>query len=439
LALAIPVETLGSHGGLGLWASGAVLISLAAMDRKVWCAHLGILSVSMAGYASAFRLLEVSAQKPERAIAGAAIALLVCFLLRTLAVHASDDEDRSPIPPHVYWTWAIINSFVAFAAFALFAALFWNQRGVRSASWATVASSGFLLAGATALYIDMARVLKREVFVYLAELSIGSFFLFLWIARPDLFGSGFFRRYWPLILIASAYGITFASIVMERAQSELFARPLRFSGLLLPMGPILGSWLVETHVAGGALAMSAVLYATVASLRDSKPLWVVASLLGNASIWSFLAVGDFHVLGRPELYLAPLALTFVLVGRALENTRPFEAKLLREGGALMVYLSLTFALFIDGDARVYESIALVVLSIGGVLLGMKTGIRQFVILGAGFLLMTVTTNVYWLKEDAAWIWWLYLVVMGIGLIVFFSFLEKIRNTFGSGPASSDDP
>lgn len=71
------------------------------------------------------------------------------------------------------------------------------------------------------------------------------------------------------------------------------------------------------------------------------------------------------------------------------------------------------------------------------LLGIAWRLRAFIVLGAAFLAIDLTANAWWLSKEAAWLWWVWVVGLGLGVIALFSSFERLRNALG--PAAGAGP
>jgi hypothetical protein len=131
------------------------------------------------------------------------------------------------------------------------------------------------------------------------------------------------------------------------------------------------------------------------------------------------------------VWLIPPALS-VLVAGHVNRKWLSEAQLtaLRYVCITLIYVSSTGEMFIAGAGRsIWHPMILATLSILGVMAGMLMRIRAFLYLGSSFLFLSIVSMVWHAAHiiDRVWPWWVFGLVMGIALLVFFGVFEKKRN------------
>ena len=47
------------------------------------------------------------------------------------------------------------------------------------------------------------------------------------------------------------------------------------------------------------------------------------------------------------------------------------------------------------------------------------------VLGTIFVVLDLIANIYWLGQDQAWVWWVSIMVLGLGVILLFSYFERL--------------
>jgi hypothetical protein len=117
----------------------------------------------------------------------------------------------------------------------------------------------------------------RGSYVYVAEVTLVLLFMHIRLTMPWLF-SGFFQRYWPLVVLAIAYAGVAVSEFLKRRNVHVLAQPIERTGVFLPLLPVIGFWIAQSQVE----------YSTL--------LFVVGGLYGLLSIlrrsfWFGLAAG----------------------------------------------------------------------------------------------------------------------------------------------------
>ena len=271
----------------------------------------------------------------------------------------------------------------------------------------------------------------RRNYVYVAELMLGLLFMHIRLTMPWLF-TGFFERYWPLVVVALAYlGVT-ASELLRRRGVFVLAHPLQRTGAFLPLLPVLGFWLTEPHVDYSALLfVIGGLYGLLAILRRSFGFGVMAALAANGGLWYLWhRTSDYTFLQHPQLWLIPAACS-VLIAVYLNREDFSEEQMvgLRYSALVTIYASSTADIFINGVANSpWLPMILAALALGGVLCGMIFRIRAFLMLGSIFLLLAIVTMIRYAHVNFGWtwLWWVAGIITGMMIIATFAVFEKKR-------------
>ena len=192
----------------------------------------------------------------------------------------------------------------------------------------------------------------RTVYVYAAEALLALLFLHIRVTMPWLF-SGWFLRFWPLVVMAIAFvGVGLGEFFQRRRQSVL-SEPLTTTGALLPLLPALGFWVMSSEVHYSLLLLSiGVLYAALSVLRKSFWFAVLAALAANGSLWYLLHEREgLSIAEHPQLWLIPPALCVLVAGYInRERLSAEQSAALRYGSAIVIYVSSTADIFINGVA-----------------------------------------------------------------------------------------
>lgn len=96
---------------------------------------------------------------------------------------------------------------------------------------------------------------------------------------------------------------------------------------------------------------------------------------------------------------------------------------------VVIYVSSTADIFINGVAQSpWLPPILAGLSIAGVFCGIMFRIRAFLLLGSIFLLLAITTMIYYAAENFGWTWLWYVagIITGALIIATFAVFEKKR-------------
>ncbi|MBV9958952.1 MAG: hypothetical protein JO360_11055, partial [Acidobacteria bacterium] len=236
----------------------------------------------------------------------------------------------------------------------------------------------------------------RMKYVYVAEVLLALLFMHIRLTMPWLF-TGFFEQYWPLVIVFLAFLGVGLSEALRRQGVLVVARPLERTGAFLPLLPVIGFWIIQSHVDYSLLLfMIGLLYATLSILRSSFMFGVLAALAGNGGLLYMLhQTESYGFLQHPQMWLIPVALS-ILVAAYLNRERLTEDQLsgVRYVTLMMIYVSSTADIFINGVAKSpWLPLALAGLSLAGVFAGIMLRVRAFLYLGATFLLIAVITMI----------------------------------------------
>jgi hypothetical protein len=273
---------------------------------------------------------------------------------------------------------------------------------------------------------------RRRNYVYVAELMLALLFMHIRLTMPWLF-TGFFERYWPLVVVAIAYlGVT-ASELLRRRGVLVLAHPLERTGVFLPLLPVLGFWLTDPQVDYSLLLfVVGGLYGLLSILRRSFMFGILATIAGNGGLWYLWhRTADYNFVQHPQLWLIPAACS-VLVAAYLNREDFTEEQMvgIRYFALMTIYASSTADIFINGVANSpWLPMILAALSLTGVFCGMIFRIRAFVMLGAIFLLLSITTMIYYASANFGWtwLWWVAGIITGMMIITTFAVFEKKRD------------
>lgn len=272
---------------------------------------------------------------------------------------------------------------------------------------------------------------RRSAYVYAAEAMLALLFMHIRLTMPWLF-TGFFERYWPLVVVGIAYlGVTISEL-LRRRRVLVLARPIERTGALLPLLPVLGFWIAASQVDYSLLLFTVGgLYGLLSILRQSFLFGLLAALAGNGGLWHLLHnTSDYRFWQHPQLWLIPAGLS-VLIAAHLNRKDFSEAQMagIRYLALLTIYVSSTADIFINGVARSpWLPLVLAALSILGVFGGIILRIRAFLLLGSLFLLLAIATMINYASSNFGWTWLWYVsgIVTGALIIATFAVFEKKR-------------
>jgi hypothetical protein len=271
----------------------------------------------------------------------------------------------------------------------------------------------------------------RPAYVYAAEGLLVLLFVHIRLSVPEIF-SGVFTAYWPFVVIAIAFAGVAVSEFLRRRGLMVLAEPLHRTGAFLPLLPAIAFWIVSSNVDYSAVLFAVgMVYGTVSLLRRSFGFGLLAALACNGGLWFFLQhTGSFRIDQHPQIWFIPAALSVLIAGH-LNRARLTEEQMtgLRYACLSVIYVSSTFDIFLNGVAQSpWLPMVLAGLAIAGVLCGVAFRVRAFVILGALFLLIAITTMIRYAQVSFGWTWLWYIagIIAGGLILLTFALFEKKR-------------
>lgn len=272
----------------------------------------------------------------------------------------------------------------------------------------------------------------RAGYVYFAELMLALLFVHIRLTLPWLF-TGFFTLYWPLIVMAVAYFGVVVSEALRRQELPVLSKPIERSGAFLPLLPVLGFWLAHSEVNYSLLLLVVGgLYGLLSILRRSFVWGALAAVAGNGGLWYWLQqTNDFHFFQHPQLWLIPVAAS-VLIAAHLNEEKLSDDQMagLSYLSLVTIYVSSTADIFVNGVANSpWLPLVLGALSLCGVFSGILLKVRGLLLLGSVFLLLSITTMIWYASANLGWTWLWYVagIATGASIIFMFAIFEKKRN------------
>jgi len=272
----------------------------------------------------------------------------------------------------------------------------------------------------------------KEGYVYLAEVLAAVLTLHVRATMPWLF-SGRITQYWPVLVIALAFAVVAAGEVCERYGRRVLARPFGRFGVFLPVLALLEFFIASSQVHYSiVLLTTGALYGVLAVLRRSVVLGVLAGVSLNGSLWYLLNyTPGLGITQHPQLWFIPPSLAVLAAGH-LNRARLTEQhrKALHCACLFAVYLSSTADIFLVGVAEApWLPLVLAGLSVVGVLVGFVSRVRSFLLLGTGFLCLSLMTMIWHAAANLGWTWVWYVagIALGATIITVFALFEKKRN------------
>lgn len=272
---------------------------------------------------------------------------------------------------------------------------------------------------------------QRRICVYAAEVVAALLFAHVFMCRPYLF-AGFFRPYWPYIVMAIAFAGVGVGELFQRSGIRVLSDPLQRTSAFLPLIPALGFWIVAAEKSNYSVVLFAagVVYLVLSMLRKSAYNLVAAVVAGNAALWSLLADSDLLFWQHPQFWLIPPAASALIAGQInRRHLKPGQLAALRYACVLVIYLSSTSEIFLRGVGEsLWPPMILAALSVAGVFVGIMLQVRAFLYLGTSFVMLSVITMVWHAQRaiDHVWPWWAFGIGLGICILVLFGLFEKKR-------------
>lgn len=272
---------------------------------------------------------------------------------------------------------------------------------------------------------------QRRMCVYAAEVVAALIFAHVYMCKPTLF-AGFFRPYWPYIVMAIAFAGVGVGELFQRSGIRVLSDPLQRTSAFLPLIPALGFWIVAAEKSNYSVVLFAagVVYLVLSMLRRSAFSLVAAVVAGNAALWSLLADSGMSFWRHPQFWLIPPAASALIAGQInRRHLKPAQLAALRYACVLVIYLSSTSEIFLRGIGEsLWPPMVLAALSVAGVFVGIVLQVRAFLYLGTTFVLLSVLSMV-WHAQRAiqhVWPWWAFGIGLGICILVIFGLFEKKR-------------
>jgi hypothetical protein len=270
----------------------------------------------------------------------------------------------------------------------------------------------------------------REVYVYGAQVILLMLVIHLRVTMPYLFG-GWFQSIWPMLAVLLGFAGVGVGEWAERRGWAVLANPLRNSGSLLPLLPILAPWIAPSQVDHGVtMLVSAVGYGMFGFMRSS-PIYITAAIVcANLASWQLLHKRDLSFAQHPQLWVIPPALCVFAACQYFKDrlTSPQLASI-RYASIGSIYVASTSEIFLQGIAKApWLPIVLAVFSILGILFGIASRIRSMLWLGSMFLAVSMFSILWYAAVDLeqTWLWYVCGIILGATMLFVFGLFEKRR-------------
>jgi hypothetical protein len=263
----------------------------------------------------------------------------------------------------------------------------------------------------------------RMAYVYGAEGVTVITLLHARLTLPWLFG-GFFLTWWPLVVMALAFTGVGLSEIFQRRGKLVLAEPLERTGIMLPLLPVIGFWVIHSNVTySGLLFLVGLFYGALSVMRRSISFGVLAILAGNGGLWKLLdGIDGYGFYQHPQLWLIPVALSVLAAARVNRDRLTQEQMtIVRYAALIAIYVSSTSDIFVNGVSESpWLTIVLAALSVLGVIAGLMLRVRAFLFLGTAFLLLSMLTLIWTASVHLNWGWLWYVAGIGMGVLILFT-------------------
>ncbi len=384
------------------------------------CATLGLLIASRLGRSGL----------GPRSIYAAAVALAGAFVVWSLAGilrrdgsaakrrFAGPSWSRATIPIRL----ATAFECAAFTA-TLIAALAVFHAGSRPDllwEWEKAAGVGLLISAAALLVILVPRW-QQQWLVYLAQALIAAAYVDFRMAY-----------HWPIaadsvVLTLLGYLDLGLAELLDRRSRTIYARPVRFTSLLLPVLPLLQLlWIGGSNeVALFHLVTAATFYSVACGQMRWKSLGYAAGVLYNGALWVLWSIFGWHLTDHFQFFMVPVGFSTILfaesqrheLGRSTVNS-------IRSAGLMLIYASLAVPIWQSASFGAW--LTLLVASLIGIFLGIGLRLQTFLWLGLGTFVLDVVYEMGRVSLDHAMAKWAIMLALGLCLVLFVALNEKKR-------------
>ena len=310
-------------------------------------------------------------------------------------------------------------AFAASIAAALAVLIAGSQAGLLL-DWEKAAGVGVLMTLAAFLVLLVPRW-RGEWLVYLAQAMILA-------AYVD------FRMCYRWPIAADAAVLTLLGFIdlglaelLDRHQRMIYARPARFSALVLAFLPLLQlAWAgAPNEVTLFHLLTAATFYSVACGQLRWKWLGYAAAVFYNAALWVLWSIFGWKLSDHFQFFMVPVGFSAILfaeahrreLGRSTVNS-------IRSAGLLIIYASLAVPIWQFASFGAW--LALLVASLVGVFLGIGLRLQTFLWLGLATFVLDVVYEMGRVSLDHAMAKWAIMLALGLCLVLFVALNEKRR-------------
>lgn len=282
----------------------------------------------------------------------------------------------------------------------------------------------------------------RIGYVYAAEFCVALLILHVTLSIPWLLDLGL-RQYWPYITMAICFGGVGVAELLKKRNLQVLSIPLFNTLAIFPVFVGLALFAVDS-AADKAMVffMVGMIYIMISVVNQSVLSASLGVVFGNLALWIFFDQYGFSLVGNPQLWLIPPAIS-TLIAAQLYATSIEKSQLegIRYIGIAVIYVSSTMEIFISGIGEsLAPPIILAVLSLAGIIAGMILRTKAFLYFGTLFLFMSMLSMVAHAQQALGhvWPWWTFGIGTGIAILVMFGVIEKRKNELDSLRGNPED-
>jgi hypothetical protein len=409
------------------------LLAEGSRNQRLITASIRLSLLSMVLWGWAWLRPDAGSPVVERLVIVMLIAEAVVVGYRFIVARAlaNDDEWRRGVKAQLPWI-----ALVGLSSLAVAFGVNYFSSGDAQVSWPEIAVLASLI-GLSCACLAFALLPGEDPFnldergrmkyVYGAEVLVALTLFDARLTMPWLFG-GFFRTWWPLIVMLLAFVGVGVSELFRRQGKLVLAEPLERTGILLPLLPVIGFWLRlmdDSQISyPGLLFLVGLFYGVLSVTQRSFKFGMLAALAGNGGLWwQFSGAGGLEFYQHPQLWLIPFSLSVLLAARINRDrlTRD-QMTMIRYATLMMIYISSTADIFINGVRESpWLTMVLAGLSVAGVIAGLMMRVRAFLFLGAAFLLLSVLTMIRAASVNLGWVWLWYVTGIAFGALIIYTF------------------
>jgi hypothetical protein len=215
--------------------------------------------------------------------------------------------------------------------------------------------------------------------------------------------------------------------VLERGEQRIYARPARYSSLVLPVLPLLQlAWVGATkEVTLFHLLAAAIFYSVACGQMRWKWLGYAAGVFYNAALWVLWSIFGWQLSDHFQFFMVPVGFSTILFAEAHRGELGRRSvNSIRSAGLLIIYASLAVPIWQFASFGAW--LTLLVASLVGIFLGIGLRLQTFLWLGLATFVLDVVYEMGRVSLDHAMAKWAIMLAMGLCLVLFVALNEKKR-------------